>query len=127
MEEIFNEYIIVTEKGKTMGCFDLDTVNQYLYEFNEEKILRNCEADYLEYEYLSPKKQKDIRNEIGYRDEENRVYKTKAIVAAIRKSEVDDDIKTELMEKLMDYDYEFYLCEYYELKEIFDAIEEISL
>ena len=127
MEEIFNEYIIVTEKGKTMGCFDLDTVNQYLYEFNEEKILRYCEADDLAYEYLSPKKQKEIRNEIGYGDEENRVYKTKKIVAAIRKSEMDDDIKAELMEKLMDYDYEFYLYEYYGLKEIFDEIVEVNL
>ena len=127
MEEIFNEYIIVTAKGKTMGCFDLDTVKQYLYEINEEKILRYCEADDLEYEYLSPKKQKEIRNEVGYGDEENRVYKTKAIVAAIRKSEVDDDIKTELMEKLMDYDYEFYLYEYYGLKEIFDEIVEVNL
>ena len=127
MEEIFNEYIIVTEKGKTMGCFDLDTVNQYLYEFIEEKILKYCEADDLEYEYLSPKKQKEIRDEIGYRDEENRVYKTKKVVAAIRKSEMDDDIKAELMEKLMDFEYELYLCEYYGLKEIFDAIEEVSL
>jgi len=126
MEEILNEYIVVTGKGKTIGCIDLDTVKQYLYECNEENILKYCEEDDLEYEYLSPKRQKEIRDEAGYGDEENRVFKTKTIVAAIRKSEMDDDIKTELVERLIDYDYEFYLYEYYGLEEILDEIEEVT-
>ena len=122
MEEILNEYVLLTSDGRIMGYFDIDTVKEYLDEYNEEKILKYCEEEDLDCEYLSPKKRKEIMDQIGYGVEENKVYKTKKIISEIRKSEMDDDIKTELIERLIDDGDEIYVDEYDGLKEILDEV-----
>lgn len=127
MNDIINELIVVFPDGRIIGCEDNDSVESILHDYNEENIREYCDENDLDYEDLSYKRRAEILYEVGYEEGTIRVYESKKVISAIKKSEMDDDDKKDLIEKLTEYEIEFDIDEYSEFQEILDGVSEVNI
>ncbi|MDP4089100.1 MAG: hypothetical protein Q8930_07500 [Bacillota bacterium] len=127
MDELINDYIIVSFDGKVIGCEDKDTVYEYLKECMEDKIREYCESEGLDYNGLSRKKLRSLLYEENYLNDESKIYKTRKVINELKKSELDEEVKTELIELLTEYNAEFHTDEYDGFRELLNGIDDIDL
>lgn len=127
MKEEINQFTIIRAGNKVIGFGDKRSLKEYLNEIRIEKMLQYCEAEGMDFEEISPKKLRAILNEINDINEEDKIYKTNIIVEAIENSDLEEDIKSELIELLLEYNAEFYVDEYDGLYEILIGIDDVEI
>jgi uncharacterized protein YbaP (TraB family) len=127
MEGEVNQFTIIHADNMVIGFSDKRSLQEYLNEFKIEKILQYCETEGLDFDGMSQKKLKAIASEINDINNEDKIYRTKNLVSAVEGSTLDEEIKSELTELLLEYNTEFYIDEYDGLYEVLNAIEDIDI
>lgn len=127
MEGEINQFTVIHADNMIIGFSDKRSLQEYLNEFKIEKIIQYCEAEGLDFDGMSQKKLKAIASEINDINNEDKIYRTKSLAAAVEGSSLEEEIKNELIELLLEYNTEFYIDEYDGLYEIFNGIEEMDI
>jgi hypothetical protein len=127
MNEISNQYLIIFRDGRIEGFENRESVEDYLQELRENRIIEYCDREDVDFEKLTKKAKKEILLEIGSGTDVDKIYKTSKVIQSVKKANIEANVKDELLYLLTEYSIEFFIEDYEGLEEIFDEVDDIEI